>query len=163
FIVWASATWGVGAQPTVGEVREAYNTFFAGATSGNTDLQTAMAQIAASTDTDDADGTQLALALVHGAQSAYDARYEVFRADLITFGSQAARADTFADDVSAAIRTENQRVIDNIPDRHYTDLRVFNWGGTVLVIIGESHDLNKLGSPDYDYWGYIAKRSATIG
>src|SRR5262249_35458895 len=110
FIVWASATWGVGAQPTVGEVREAYNTFFAGATSGNTDLQTAMAQIAASTDTDDADGTQLALALVHGAQSAYDARYEVFRADIITFGSQAARADTFADDVSAAIRTENQRV-----------------------------------------------------
>jgi len=163
FVAWASANWGVGAQPTVGEVREAYNTFFASTASANRDLQTAMTQIAASTDADDADGTLLAQALAYGAESAYVARYEDFRTDMVSFGSQAARADTFADDVSAAIRSENQRVIDNIPDRHFTDLRVLNWGGTVLVIIGDSHKLQRLGSPAYDYDGYIAKRSATIG
>ena len=169
FVAWASANWSVdasatvGGQPTVGEVREAYNTFFAGVETTNETLYTAMTEIAATTDGDDADGYQFAQALVTGAEEAYAERYERFRTDMASFGSRAAQADTLAEDVSAAIRTENQRVLDSIPDRHYTDLRVLNWGGTVLVIIGDTHQLGSLGKPVYDYDGYIAKRSATIG
>ena len=169
FIAWATPNWGigqngaVGGTPTVGEVRAAYESFFSGTATMNHELDDALTRITDSTEADDEDGSPLAQALANGAESAYAARFARFRADIATFGARAAGAGALAENVSAAIRTENQRVIDNIADRHYTDLKVLNWGGTVLVIIGDDHNLASLGRPAYDYDGYIAKRSATVG
>jgi hypothetical protein len=169
FIAWATPNWridqngAVGGQPSVGDVRAAYESFFSGTTTMNHDLDEALTRITESTEADDEDGSPLAQALATGAESAYATRFAKFRADIAAFGARAARADAFAENVSAAIRAENQRVIDNIEDRTYTDLKVLNWGGTVLVIIGDNHNLASLGAPAYDYDGYIAKRSATVG
>ena len=167
FVVWARARWnvdedgGLYVPATVADVREAYATFFQGIATNSEELNAAMTAVEECYDADDDDGTKLGQALSYAAFGALRKKYDAFRTDIASYGARAANAENYADDVAERVRAENQRVVAAIPDREYTDLAVYNWGGTVLVLIGESH--NKAGLPAPEYDGYIAKRRARIG
>ena len=167
FVVWARARWnvdedgGLYVRATVADVREAHRSFFQGITTANKELIDAMAAVDECYDADDDDATQLGQDLSYAAFRTLRAKYDKFRKDMADYGARAAHADSYADDVSERVRAENQRVVEAIPDRQYTDLAVYNWGGTILVCLGENHNKSGLPAPEYD--GYIAKRRARIG
>ena len=167
FVAWARTNWsvdedgGMYVPATVADVRYAYRTFLEGITTNSDELNAAMTAVAQSYDADDDDGTTLGQALSYATFKALAHKYDKFKSDIDNYGSRAAKAESYADDVSARVRAENQRVVAAIPDREYTDLAVYNWGGTVLVLVGENHDKSGLPAPEYD--GYIAKRRARVG
>jgi hypothetical protein len=80
----------------------------------------------------------------------------------LVIGDPGGKYDEWDDEgtFTAAIRMENQRVVDNIPDRHYTSVTV--WGTAQTVTLGDYHEQSaKL--KQLRWHGYLAKRSARIG
>jgi hypothetical protein len=164
FAYWGMENWGgqtdgtMAGTATAGQVREAYNSWFANfgrATSALSQATQAAAELAADTmghpDSDfDEDIQEVAAAMWEAAWRALEMSYESFREDVASYGETAAeRGGELLEKTMQRIHDTNRANMTALPDRYYMDLKVFNWGGTVAVVLGD-HDMatiQAMGSP----------------
>lgn len=152
FIIYAKERWGgrtdgtMTGPATVAQIREAYNSWFT-SFDGKSQGMTNAAKVAQDliggdlSDSDSDDETaSVAGQMWKSAWETFEKSYEVFQGDIRNYGEIAAtRAGEFRDKTVQKIHETNRSNMSELPDKFYTDLRVYNWGGTVVVLFGD-HD-----------------------
>jgi hypothetical protein len=153
FSQWARNKWDaqpsgtIGGTATAGEVREVFGTWYSGFASQDQMGEAAEAarQLASDVDghpDDDHDEPvqQVATTMWRTVRSVPESTYEEFGKAIADYGKTAAGDENkLLEETTRQIHDTNRATMTQLGDKTYTQLQVYNWGGTMVVVIG-NHD-----------------------